>query len=57
MEMFDKQQPFNDAIIDGMLPDGCGLSEKYYDFGAYIDYCGLNLEEAVKNLNKQAGLE
>lgn len=55
--MFDKQQPFNDAIIDGMLPDGCGLSEKYYDFGAYIDYCGLNLEEAVKNLNKQAGLE
>lgn len=57
MEMFDKQQPFNDAIIDGILPDGCGLYERCYDFGAYIDYCGLNLEEVVKNLNKQAGLE
>lgn len=39
---YDKQQPFNEECVDGMMPDGCGLFERYYNFGQYVDYCGLS---------------
>lgn len=42
MITYDEQQPFNEANVDGMLPDGCGLFERYYNFGAYVDFCGLS---------------
>lgn len=42
--MFDKNNPFNEAPNDGMLPDGCGIFERYKDRGAIIDYCGLSVD-------------
>ena len=58
---YDKQQPFNEALIEGgieggILPDGCGVTERFFDGDVYIDLCGMDIDEVVKNLNKQAGL-
>lgn len=39
----DLQQPFNDAVEDGVTLDGCGLYTRYYNFGAYVDFCGLSV--------------
>lgn len=42
--MFDKNNPFDEASQDGMLPDGCGVFERYKDRGTIIDYCGLSVD-------------
>lgn len=41
MTEFDLNNPFNDASKDGMLPDGCGIFERYYTSGQEVDFCGL----------------
>lgn len=33
MIKFDEKNPFNDASKNGMLPDGCGIFERYYTSG------------------------
>lgn len=39
---------FNDiaksAYDKGILLDGCGIEERYYTFGAFTDYCGLDVD-------------
>lgn len=42
MTEFDLNNPFNDASKDGMLPDGCGIFERYYTSGQEVDFCGLS---------------
>lgn len=42
MTEFDLNNPFNDASKDGMLPDGCGIFERYYTNGQEVDFCGLS---------------
>lgn len=42
MTKFDLNNPFNDASKDGMLPDGCGIFERYYTSGQEVDFCGLS---------------
>lgn len=42
MTEFDLNNPFNDASKDGMLPDGCGIFERYYTSGQEVDLCGLS---------------
>lgn len=42
MTEFDLNNPFNDALKDGMLPDGCGIFERYYTSGQEVDFCGLS---------------
>lgn len=42
---------FNEIIKNanelGILLDGCGTDERYYNFGAYIDLCGASPEELM----------
>lgn len=42
MIKFDEKNPFNDASKNGMLPDGCGIFERYYTSGQEVDLCGLS---------------
>lgn len=42
MTEFDLNNPFNDASKDGMLPNGCGIFERYYTNGQEVDFCGLS---------------
>lgn len=42
MIKFDEKNPFNDASKNGMLPDGCGIFERYYTSGQEVDFCGLS---------------
>lgn len=42
MMEFDLNSPFNDAPKDGMLPDGCGIFERYYTTGQEVDLCGAS---------------
>lgn len=49
--------PFDDAPVDGKLPDGCGLFERYYYNGQWIDLCGASPDpndyETIESLYKK----
>lgn len=40
--MHNIDNPFNENPQNGILPDGCGLFERYYTNGAIEDLCGMS---------------
>lgn len=46
--MGDYRDIVKTAIISGFTLDKCGLADRYYTWGSFIDLCGMSVEEYMK---------
>lgn len=48
--MSDFKETVKESIEKGIILDSCGKIERFYDYGRYIDLCGLDPKDIVKDI-------
>ena len=48
--MSDFKKNIKESIEKGIILDTCGKIEIFYDYGRYVDLCGLDPKDIVKNM-------
>ena len=48
--MSNFKEVVKESIEKGIILDSCGEVERFYDYGRYIDLCGLNPKDIVENM-------
>lgn len=48
--MSDFKKNIKESIEKGIILDTCGKIERFYDYGRYVDLCGLDPKDIVKNM-------
>lgn len=48
--MSDFKELVKESIENGIILDTCGKTERFYDYGRYIDLCGLDPKDIVENI-------
>jgi hypothetical protein len=48
--MSDFKELVKESIENGIILDTCGETERFYDYGRYIDLCGLDPKDIVENI-------
>lgn len=48
--MSDFKEFVKESIENGIILDTCGKTERFYDYGRYIDLCGLDPKDIVENI-------
>jgi hypothetical protein len=48
--MSNFKEVVKESIEKGIILDSCGEVERFYDYGRYIDLCGLDPKDIVENM-------
>ena len=48
--MNNYKEVVKESLEKGIILDSCGQIERFYDYGRYIDLCGLDPSDIVENM-------